>query len=72
MFLVWPSLWTSQVRKAQGGAAEALGPQAEMEIIVRAVCATKLPTLTFDDNNRFRALLGDLFPGIKVTDTQVS
>lgn len=36
---------------------------AESEIIVRAVCATKLPTLTFEDNRRFRALLGDLFPG---------
>lgn len=33
-----------------GGQVEALGPQQEMEIIVRAVCATKLPTLTFEDN----------------------
>ncbi len=31
---------------------------AEAEIIVRAVCATKLPTLTFEDTRRFRALLG--------------
>jgi hypothetical protein len=31
------------------------------------VCATKLPTLTFDDNRRFRALLGDLFPGVQVS-----
>ena len=28
-----------------------------MSLIVRAVCATKLPTLTFDDNRRFRDLL---------------
>ncbi len=34
------------------------------------MCATKLPTLTFDDNKRFRALLGDLYPGVKITDSQ--
>ncbi len=50
-----------QVRKATPG--QELDLATEGEIIVRAVCATKLPTLTFDDNNRFRALLGDLFPG---------
>lgn len=36
---------------------------------MRAVCATKLPTLTFGDNTRFRALLADLFPGISITDS---
>jgi hypothetical protein len=36
------------VRKASGSSA-ALSESEEMEIIVRAVCATKLPTLTFDD-----------------------
>ena len=40
-----------------------------MSLIVRAVCATKLPTLTFDDNRRFRDLLADLFPGISITDS---
>lgn len=38
----------AQVRKASPGAA-ALSEGEEMEIVVRAVCATKLPTLTFDD-----------------------
>lgn len=33
-----------------GQAGGELTPQQEMEIIVRAVCATKLPTLTFEDN----------------------
>ncbi|MEW5298927.1 MAG: hypothetical protein WDW36_001997 [Sanguina aurantia] len=42
----------------------------ETEIIIRAVAATKLPTLTFEDNGRFRALLGDLFPGANITDAQ--
>ena len=39
-----------------------------MSLVVRSVCATKLPTLTFDDNRRFRDLLADLFPGISITD----
>ena len=39
-----------------------------MSLIVRSVCATKLPTLTFDDTRRFRDLLADLFPGISITD----
>jgi dynein heavy chain 2 len=43
---------------------------AESTIIVRAVCATKLPTLTFADNSRFRGLLDDLFPGTTVTDAR--
>lgn len=51
-------------------AGQVLDASAEAEIIIRSVAATKLPTLTFDDNARFRALIGDLFPGAKVTDAQ--
>lgn len=42
---------------------------SEMSLMIRAVCAVKLPTLTFDDNRRFRDLLADLFPGIDITDS---
>lgn len=56
------------LQERKGGSAE-ISPAQEMEIIIRAVCAIKLPTLTFDDNTRFRALMGDLFPGIAITDT---
>jgi dynein heavy chain 2 len=42
--------------------------QQEVELVVRGVCATQLPTLTFEDNVRFRALLGDVFPGVEVMD----
>ena len=43
------SLLNVQVKKAVSGGSQALSETDEMEIIVRAVCATKLPTLTFDD-----------------------
>ena len=59
-----PSSSSSQARKA----SSELDASSEMSLIVRAVCATKLPTLTFDDNRRFRDLLADLFPGISITD----
>lgn len=36
---------------------------------MRAVCATKLPTLTFQDVGRFRGLLGDIFPGTALSDS---
>jgi hypothetical protein len=39
-------------------ASAALSPEVEAETIVRGVCATKLPTLTFEDNSRFRGLIG--------------
>lgn len=32
-------------------------------MVVKAVCATKLPTLTFQDVARFRGLIADIFPG---------
>lgn len=35
----------------------------ETALVVRAVCATKLPTLTFQDVARFRGLIADTFPG---------
>jgi dynein heavy chain 2 len=57
-----------QHRKAQQGPA-AQDSAAETELVLRAVCATKLPTLTFEDVGRFRGLLGDIFPGTAVTDT---
>ena len=41
------------------GGGVTLDARQETEIIIRAVCATKLPTLTFDDTNRFR-LVGRL------------
>ncbi|KAG2486208.1 hypothetical protein HYH03_015170 [Edaphochlamys debaryana] len=44
--------------------------EMEAEIIIRSVAATKLPTLTFDDNSRFKALINDLFPGAKLTDAR--
>ncbi|KXZ45909.1 DHC7 protein [Gonium pectorale] len=44
--------------------------EVEAEIIIRSVAATKLPTLTFDDNSRFKALIADLFPGAKLTDAR--
>jgi dynein heavy chain 2 len=54
-----------QVRKAQG--PEAGGQQSkadtEVSVVVRAVCATKLPTLTFQDVARFRGLIADIFQG---------
>jgi hypothetical protein len=49
-------------------AGQSLDAETETSLIVRAVCATKLPTLTFTDNKRFRELLADLFPGMTITD----
>jgi dynein heavy chain 2 len=57
-----------QRRKAQQGPAAA-DSAAETELVLSAVCATKLPTLTFEDVGRFRGLLGDIFPGTAITDT---
>lgn len=37
-------------------------------MVLRAVCVTKFPTLTFADNSRFRGMLGDLFPGATISD----
>jgi len=59
-----------EVRKAAGASNTTLSEPEEMEIIVRAVCATKLPTLTFDDNRGFIALINDLFTNIKITDSK--
>lgn len=56
-----------QHRKAQPQPA-ALDASAETAVVVRAVCATKLPTLTFEDVGRFRGLLGDIFPGTAISD----
>jgi len=36
---------------------------SETAVVVQAVCATKLPTLTFQDVARFRGLIADIFPG---------
>ena len=55
---------SSQARKA----SSELDASYEKSLIVRAMCATKLPTLTFDDNRRFRDLLADLFPGISIME----
>jgi dynein heavy chain 2, cytosolic len=56
--------------QARKGGAQAAQQQLDMAdeatIVVRAACATKLPTLTFADNGRFRGLLADLFPGVQV------
>lgn len=41
---------------------------SETCIVVQAVCATKLPTLTFEDVERFRGLLRDIFPGTPLSD----
>nr|BCL66104.1 cytoplasmic dynein 1b heavy chain [Volvox africanus] len=51
-------------------AGQSVDADVEAEIIIRAVAATKLPTLTFDDNSRFKALIADLFPGSKLTDAR--
>lgn len=37
---------------------------SEAAVIVRAVCATKLPMLTFEDVRRFKALIADVFQGV--------
>lgn len=34
--------------------------------MLRAVCATKFPTFTLEDGQRFRGLLKDLFPDVIV------
>ena len=49
-------------------ASSELDASSEMSLVVRVVCTTKLPTLTFDDNRRLRDLLANLFPGISITD----
>nr|BBC28429.1 cytoplasmic dynein 1b heavy chain [Yamagishiella unicocca] len=51
-------------------AGQTVDAEIEAEIIIRSVAATKLPTLTFDDNSRFKALITDLFPGAKLTDAR--
>nr|ADI46856.1 DHC1bf [Volvox carteri f. nagariensis] len=51
-------------------AGQLVDADVEAEIIIRSVAATKLPTLTFDDNSRFKALIVDLFPGAKLTDAR--
>nr|ADI46936.1 DHC1bm [Volvox carteri f. nagariensis] len=51
-------------------AGQTVDADVEAEIIIRSVAATKLPTLTFDDNSRFKALITDLFPGAKLTDAR--
>jgi dynein heavy chain 2 len=35
-------------------AGQTVDAEVEAEIIIRSVAATKLPTLTFDDNSRFK------------------
>lgn len=55
-------------QQAEGGQNAALAAAQEAEVVVRGVCATKLPTLTIEDNARFRGLLADLFPGVSITD----
>lgn len=57
-----------QHRKEQQGSGT-IDPDTETSIVVRAVGATKLPTLTFEDVGRFRGLLGDIFPGTPLSDT---
>lgn len=54
-----------QLRKAQGPGAGGQQSEADTEVsvVVRAVCATKMPTLTFQDVARFRGLIADIFQG---------
>ena len=40
----------------------------EREILIKAVRVNTLSKLTFNDSNRFLALLGDVFPGVKSED----
>ncbi|KAK9815706.1 hypothetical protein WJX72_008353 [[Myrmecia] bisecta] len=51
-----------------GGEAAVLSPEAECQLIIRAVRLATLPKLTFDDNARFLALLADVFPNIQVAE----
>ena len=46
-----------QLRKQRD---QEVAPEAEAEVAVRAILATKLPTLTYDDNARWVSLAGSL------------
>jgi hypothetical protein len=54
---------TLQLRKSHGQAPQQAEHETEMAVVVQAVCATKLPTLTFRDVARLRGLIADIFPG---------
>jgi hypothetical protein len=59
-----------QVCQATSSSHRPCQPDAikEAEVVLRAVCMTKLPTLTFEDVDRFRALISDVLPGVTMSD----
>lgn len=45
-------------------------PDDEAELVLRAVRATKLPTLTYEDLAAFKDLMRDMWPTISVADVE--
>lgn len=43
-------------------------PDIEFELLIKAVRVNTLSKLTFTDTNKFLALIGDVFPGVKSAD----
>ncbi len=43
-------------------------PEAECEILIKAVRVNTLSKLTYADTSKFLALIGDVFPGVKSAD----
>lgn len=52
-----------QLRKSHGQVPQQAELETETAVVVQAVCATKLPTLTFRDVARLSGLIADIFPG---------
>lgn len=57
---------------ARQEAGEALPAAKEAELLIQAVSVNTLSKLTSRDSGKFRALLGDVFPGIPVADADAT
>ena len=57
----------SDEKRRQGGAAQ-ITPELEEQVLIRALRINTLSKLTHGDTAAFNALVGDVFPGAKVSD----
>jgi len=62
--------WRRNADTSAAGSSGAgkLTPEQERDLLIKAIRVNTLSKLTFDDNARFTALLGDIFPGAPNAD----
>ena len=58
----------SEEKKRLAAAGEAITPVLEEQVLIRALRINTLSKLTHNDTSAFNALVGDVFPGAKVSD----